>query len=994
MATLEISKNKGLYFVIPEECGTGVKKVAGKVAKDVEGTLSFCPEICETAVPAKQAVIAVTAGSGKLAETLCSKISKLGQVEGKRESYAFIVAENPVEGIESALVIYGSDKLGTIYGLFHLSELLGVTAMVDWGDCQYVKQDSFILKEEDSFVSKEPSVKYRGFFINDEWPCCGNWATSHFGSFNAKMYDHIFEYLLRMKGNYLWPAMWAENFMLDGPDLESMKLADEYGIYIGMSHHEPCMRSGAEYSKVRGPKSPYGDAWSYVTNKEGILRFWEDGVKRSIGHNVFPTVGMRGENDSKMLGEDSLISDNVRLLKEIITKQREMIHEHLETDGKKVPQLFAVYKEVEDYYFGGGSEEGLRGFKELEDVTLLLCEDNWGNMRALPEAFERNHKGGFGMYFHLDYHGDPVSYEWVSSTELSKIWEQMTEAYEYGVRELWIVNVGDVKFQEFPLNYFMDLAYDFEKWGSLAPNSTKEYTKAWIESVFGSYTSKKEREEIQEVLEGYLKINALRKPESLNDTVYHPAHYLECEKLLSFCGKLEEKNERLWKILEERGMGDAYFSMIYFSAEASFNLLKMHLYSGKNHLYASQGKAVANEYDKLVEACIEKDEALKTQMAEFKDGKWAGMELASHIGFTNWNDEDWRYPVRHIVRLPKKPRLVVTRADKTQHYTNQYFPITLVIDDFVVSSSKKAKIQIANGGQGSVKWKIQEGARKVGLDGIAHESGEGSRCEWLEFSQISGETTLQDEVEISLKEENLPLGEEVSCSFEIKTETEFVPVLVKALKKAGFTKVVMMTGDSERTAKAVAAKVGVDEYGMFVIDAVHYADKQAGLYEGEAVEFKELYDFGKYQSGIKAFPVTSSFDSKENAPSVTYELYSEEEKDCFLNLYTSPANPLIYGGKLSVEVSVNEGAGKLVEFTKAGYKGGEPGCIPWEQAVLNQEHVGSTEISLKKGLNKITVFAREAGMVLERLVVYPKDMERAVSYLGEKECIRVTPAEK
>lgn len=979
MATLEISKNKGLYFVIPEECGTGVKKVAGKVAKDVEGTLSFCPEICETAVPAKQAVIAVTAGSGKLAETLCSKISKLGQVEGKRESYAFIVAENPVEGIESALVIYGSDKLGTIYGLFHLSELLGVTAMVDWGDCQYVKQDSFILKEEDSFVSKEPSVKYRGFFINDEWPCCGNWATSHFGSFNAKMYDHIFEYLLRMKGNYLWPAMWAENFMLDGPDLESMKLADEYGIYIGMSHHEPCMRSGAEYSKVRGPKSPYGDAWSYVTNKEGILRFWEDGVKRSIGHNVFPTVGMRGENDSKMLGEDSLISDNVRLLKEIITKQREMIHEHLETDGKKVPQLFAVYKEVEDYYFGGGSEEGLRGFKELEDVTLLLCEDNWGNMRALPEAFERNHKGGFGMYFHLDYHGDPVSYEWVSSTELSKIWEQMTEAYEYGVRELWIVNVGDVKFQEFPLNYFMDLAYDFEKWGSLAPNSTKEYTKAWIESVFGSYTSKKEREEIQEVLEGYLKINALRKPESLNNTVYHPAHYLECEKQLSFCGKLEEKNERLWKILEERGMGDAYFSMIYFSAEASFNLLKMHLYSGKNHLYASQGKAVANEYDKLVEACIEKDETLKAQMAAFKDGKWAGMELASHIGFTNWNDEDWRYPVRHIVRLPKKPRLVVTRADKTQHYTNQYFPITLVIDDFVVSSSKKAKIQIANGGQGSVKWKIQEGARKVGLDGIAHESGEGSRCEWLEFSQISGETALQDEVEISLKEENLPLGEEVSCSFEIKTETEFVPVLVKALKK---------------DTSALPEGAFLAEHGMFVIDAVHYADKQAGLYEGEAVEFEELYDFGKYQSGIKAFPVTSSFDSKENAPSVTYELYSEEEKDCFLNLYTSPANPLIYGGKLSVEVSVNEGAGKLVEFTKAGYKGGEPGCIPWEQAVLNQEHVGSTEISLKKGLNKITVFAREAGMVLERLVVYPKDMERAVSYLGEKECIRVTPAEK
>ena len=521
----------------------------------------------------------------------------------------------------------------------------------------------------------------------------------------------------------------------------------------------------------------------------------------------------------------------------------------------------------------------------------------------------------------------------------------------------------------------MDLAYDFEKWGSSAPNSTKEYTKAWISSMFGSYTSKEEREEIQEVLEGYLKINALRKPESLNDTVYHPAHYLECEKQLSFCGKLEEKNERLWKTLEERGMGDAYFSMIYFSAEASFNLLKMHLYSGKNHLYASQGKAVANEYDKLVEVCIEKDEALKAQMAAFKDGKWAGMELASHIGFTNWNDEDWRYPVRHVIRLPKKPRLVVTRADKTQHYTNQYFPITLVIDDFVVSSSKKAKIQIANGGQGSVKWKIQEGARKVGLDGIAHESQDETSCEWLEFSKMSGETALQDEVEISLKEENLPLGEEVSCSFEIKTETEFVPVLVKALKK---------------DTSALPKGAFLAEHGMFVIDAIHYADKNAGTYEKETVEFKELYDFGKYQSGIKAFPVTAAFDSKENAPSVTYELFSEEEKECILKLYTSPANPLIYGGKLSMGVSVNGEVDKLVTFTEDGYKGGEPGCIPWEQAVLNQEHAGSTEIALKKGLNKITVSAREAGLVLERLVVYPKDMERDTSYLGEKECSRVT----
>lgn len=172
--------------------------------------------------------------------------------------------------------------------------------------------------------------------------------------------------------------------MLDGPGMESMKLADEYGIYIGMSHHEPCMRSGAEYSKVRGKGSPYGDAWSYKTNKEGIIKFWEDGLKRSQGYRVFPTIGMRGENDSKILGYNATISENVRLLKEVITKQRELIRSILEKKEKKVPQLFAVYKEVEDYYFGEEGE-GLRGFKELEDVTLLLCDDNFGNMRTLPE---------------------------------------------------------------------------------------------------------------------------------------------------------------------------------------------------------------------------------------------------------------------------------------------------------------------------------------------------------------------------------------------------------------------------------------------------------------------------------------------------------------------------------------------------------------------------------------------------------------------------------
>lgn len=242
-----------------------------------------------------------------------------------------------------------------------------------------------------------------------------------------------------------------------------------------------------------------------------------------------------------MLGEDSTIEENVILLKEIITSQRKLIAKHINPDLDQVPQLFAVYKEVEDYYFGGGQKEGLKGFEELEGVTLLLCEDNFGNMRALPETAERAHKGGFGMYYHLDYHGGPMSYEWVNSAPLSKIREQMTEAYEYGIHELWVVNVGNLKFQEYPLGYFMELAYDYDTWGEGGRLTEKDYTNCWVRNQFGAFTTKEEQEEIAGVLEETARINGLRRPESCNDTVYHPAHYGEGRRMMERGIRLVEK---------------------------------------------------------------------------------------------------------------------------------------------------------------------------------------------------------------------------------------------------------------------------------------------------------------------------------------------------------------------------------------------------------------------------------------------------------------------
>lgn len=972
------SKETPVKVILDSQADSGIRRVWEKVSKDIcSVTGTVCRDSLEGEACA-QAVLVGTSGQ-ELAARLEGRVPELKNLRGKWESYWFGLLDAPAEGVEKGIVIVGSDKLGTIYGMFRLSELLGVTAWGFWGDvappcCERAvftedaarentgdaeKASKETVRDTQKGVrmvtvrngmSREPSVKFRGFFINDEWPCFGNWTTSHFQGFNAEMYDHIFEYLLRMKGNYLWPAMWSSNFLLDGPGLASMELATEYGIYIGMSHHEPCMRSGEEFTLMKGEDSPYGTEWDYAANRDGLLRFWADSLKRVKGQQVFPTVGMRGERDSKMLGEDSTIDDNVRLLKEIIRKQRELIRQHLDADD--VPQLFAIYKEVEDYYFGNGGMEGIRGYEELEDVTLLFCDDNFGNMRALPQAQEWGHPGGFGMYYHLDYHGSPISYEWVNSTPVTRVWEQMTEAYEYGVRTLWIVNVGDVKFQEYSLGYFMELAYDMDTWGKAGCDAARAYTGYWLKKMFGSYADGEQLADMAWVLEESVRLHGLRRAESLNDTVYHPAHYLETKKMLERADALERENERLRKTLAGSPAQSGYFSMIYFPAAAIANLIKMHLFAGLNHLYAAQGRAAANVYGEKLQACIERDAALKKEMAEFSSGKWKGMEMASHIGFVNWNDEDWRYPVRHEITLPGQPRLVVSRADETKTYTNQYFPIPLEIDDFLCAGTEEVLLQIANGGEGEVCWEIPE------------------RSDYLSFSAYQGRAAVMDEIAVRVLWDKVDSYEPMEFTCHVRTKRETVPVCIRVRKQ-----------DLSRVPEGAF----VMQNGLCVLNASDFARSIPGNFSGREAAFRILEDYGKYGSGMKVFPSTAVFSEDEiagAAPGLTYEIWAQEECGGVLELHTSPANPLIYGGSLRVGVSVGEEPARILDITGENYRGGDGACPKWADAVLNQEHVAGLPVKLRQGLNRITLWAQDAGIVLERMIIYKCGAKKKDAYLG------------
>ena len=361
----------------------------------------------------------------------------------------------------------------------------------------------------------------------------------------------------------------------------------------------------------------------------------------------------------------------------------------------------------------------------------------------------RNHPGGWGMYYHFDYHGGPVSYEWVDSTPLAQTWDAMTQAWDYGIRELWIVNVGDLKLHEVPLTYFMALAYDFDKWSTGNPDSPAQYLEQWTKQNFPQATEE-QRKEIAGVFRDYVAINSLRRPEALHAGVYHPCHNRETDRMLALAEKVEARSEKLMRSLCPRER-DAYYSMIHFSAMASMNLLKMHLYAGKNHHYAAQGKVVANRYAALTEDCIRRDWELAEEFAAFRGGKWAGMELAPHIGFTRWNDEGSCYPVLHHVTPMPKAEMKVSRADRGAFSMHVYGGgTTIPMEDFCFEGRERVTLEIANSG-------------KIPFDFTIGPVGE--LPEWLTVEPARGTVTEQAEVSLICHREKLPREKQLVALF-------------------------------------------------------------------------------------------------------------------------------------------------------------------------------------------------------------------------------------
>ena len=542
----------------------------------------------------------------------------LSGLKGKTEKYL-------IKTIGSQLVIAGSDKRGTVYGIYELSKQMGVSPWYYWADVP-VEQHAAIYIKKGEYTDGEPAVRYRGLFLNDEAPCLTTWVKNTFGTdFGGhQFYEKVFELILRLKGNYLWPAMWGWAFYADDP--ENLKTADKMGVMMGTSHHEPMARNHQEYARHR---QEWG-AWNYSTNKYNLDRFFREGIERMKNTDDIVTIGMRGDGDEAMgSGTDT------RLLEEIINNQRRIIKEVTKRPAKETPQIWALYKEVQDYY-----DAGLR---VPDDVTILLCDDNWGNVRRIPTAEEKKRKGGWGLYYHVDYVGAPRNSKWINVTPIQNMWEQLQLAYDGGIQKLWILNVGDLKPMEYPIQLFMDMAWNPAKY---QVDNLLDHTRDFCAESFGEAHA----DEAASILNLVCKYNGRITSEMLDARTYTCEEF---ERVVNEYKALETRALRLFLELEP-ACQDAYRQLILFPVQAMGNIYEMYYAQAMNLQLAKNHDPEANAWADRCRQAFKRDSLLCNYYNKvMASGKWDGMMIQKHISYRTWNDNYRADVCPRLVEVPE-----------------------------------------------------------------------------------------------------------------------------------------------------------------------------------------------------------------------------------------------------------------------------------------------------------------------------------------------------
>jgi hypothetical protein len=851
-------------------------------------------------------IVIGTLGHSALIEDLVSRHKlDISSVAGQWEAGVTQVVEEPFPGIHRALVIVGADKRGTIFGLYTLSEQIGVSPWYWWADVRVPHHDAlYVLPGPHRMPS--PAVKYRGIFLNDEAPSLSGWTQEKFGGKNHQFYEHVFELLLRLRANYLWPAMWANAFNED--DLADPQLADEYGIVMGTSHHEPMLRAQQEWKRHgSGP-------WDYAKNAAVLDDFWGKGITRNKEYESTITIGMRGDGDMAMSS-----TANTALLEHIVADQRKIIAAN--ADGQiQNPQIWALYKEVQEYY-----EKGMRVPK---DVTLLWCDDNWGNIRRLPIEKERQRPGGAGIYYHFDYVGDPRSYKWLNTYNITKVWEQMNLAVEYKADRVWIVNVGDLKPMEFPIEFFLTMARDPNRWGK---DGLQDYTTAWATREFGPEHAL----EIAELVSLYTKYNSRRKPEQLEPTTYSLTEDHEADRVDAEWRDLAARADNLMAVLppEER---PSFFELVLYPLKASATVCEMYIAAGRNRLYAKQGRVSTNFWADETRRLFEEDAALSDEYNHrLMGGKWDHMMDQTHIGYTFWNEPPANaMPAVQQIQPQSGPRLAVIVEGSDA--ATQEMPM------FDEINRQTRTLELAYLGTESVHFEAKVSAPWILLDRF--------------FGDVTKDLTLQ----VSVDWKHAPAGYAKGTVTVIPQGAQPTVVHINALKPVE------------------PASGFVENAGIVTMDAEHATAKRSAT----GVSWRLLPDFGETLSAMETFPVTAASTlsgTSQACMDYVFTVFTTEERT--LQTVLAPTLSFVPLRGLRYGVALDGKPETIVDAWSSNTD------ADWQRAVSDGVHRVTTNLGLIERGSHVLHFCRvDAGVVLERLLINagPPNAE----YLGPPESKR------
>lgn len=890
----------------------GVFKILNYFKNDVALVTNHEPKIIIGNVPAEKQIIVVgTLGKSKLIDQLveAGKID-VSDVQGKWETSLIEVVDAPFDGVDKALVIVGSDKRGTLFGIFDVSRKIGVSPWYWWADVPVTKQEDVYIKHG-RYNLGEPKVKYRGIFLNDEEPALGRWAVETYGGFNHQFYEKVFELMLRLKSNYIWPAMWWASFNTDDP--QNPILADEMGIVMGTTHHEPMNKAHAEWKANRKGE------WNYETNDEVLRQFWREGMERVGNTEVIINMGMRGDGDMAMTAET-----NIALLERIVADQRQIIEEVSGKPATETPQMWALYKEVQDYYDSG--------MRVPDDVTLLLCDDNWGNIRKLPKPGSPGHPGGYGIYYHFDYVGGPRNYKWLNTSPIPTIWEQMNMAYEHGVRELWLVNVGDLKPMEYPISFWLDFAWNPELIGA---GDLPAYAEFWAAEQFGERYTK----QIASFLSDYTKFNSRRKPELLAPDTYSLSDFSEAENIVTEYNLLYDEALALGKKLPSY-YSDAYYQLVLHPIEACSNLNDLYVSTGKNRLYAKQGRTAANYYAERVKELFARDEAItKFYHTELSNGKWNNMMNQVHIGYTYWQQpEKSEMPEVKTLEIPADPAMGVGIEGSALVWPNDHSDA--VLPEFDPFHNQEFYIEVFNKGKKAVKYNVEQSAwLKVRKEKIAKEN--------------------QDRLWLSVDWKKAPRGKATGEIF--LSGSDGTTVTVKA-------NIVNPTKAEQKQVKGY-----VENNGYISIEAENFSRKQ----EGTAAVWKKIPGLGRTLSGMHPVPVNVSAQLPgAGSPALEYDFFWPENGKLNFTAHVSPTLNIYNDEGLEFAVSIDDGEPLIVNIHE------NFSFRDWEEAVKNNTIYAKTDLNLPQaGNHTLKVWMVDPGIVLQKIVLSKPDFSR-YSYLG------------